>query len=291
MSVSSPRDEVPGPATAAPALNEEPAGAGQQARYLRLLGVEAGPPSFELLSTLVRRQLLRCPFENLSKVMRARRLGLKRLPTLTEHLDGLEHQGLGGTCYANNFHFAQLLSHLGYDCAFCGADMEVPDLHSVLRVTLEGRDYLLDVGYAAPFYAPLPRDAREVVEVTWGNDTYRLHPQDARGRSRLDQLRDGERVHGYTVNPAPRQLGDFEGVIRASFADSALFMRILRIERFFEEGSLSLTNRRLRRVEGGRVSLRDLAGRAEVLTVLERDFGVAREAAKAACDALPATAL
>ena len=41
---------------------------------------------------------------------------------------------------------------------------------------------------------------------------------------------DGELIHGYTVNPVPRDLDHFETVIRDSYRSSATFMNVLIIE-------------------------------------------------------------
>lgn len=249
------------------------------ARYLRLLGETAAAPDAAFLARLVRAQLLCCPFENLSKLRRVRRRGLRTLPSLDEFLDGIEHERLGGTCYANNGHFFSLLRALGFDCDLLGADMDAPDVHAVVGVRLDGRQLLVDVGYAAPFYAPLALDAPDAQELRFGNDGYRLWPRDAQGRTALDHLRDGARVHGYVVNPTPRALAHFDGVVRDSLADTAHFMRVLRFERFSERGSVSLLDRRLRVVDGPRCTFRELDGPAGVREALERDLGVPRAVA------------
>ena len=113
------------------------------------------------------------------------------MPILGLFLDGIERFNFGGTCYPNNYYFYQLLANLGYQTKLCGADMSNPDVHLVSMVTLEKREYLVDVGYAAPFIAPMPRDLATDYVVVLGRDRYVLKPQDARGRSRMD-LRGGQ---------------------------------------------------------------------------------------------------
>jgi N-hydroxyarylamine O-acetyltransferase len=83
-------------------------------RYLRLLEVPRRPPSPEALAELTAAQLIRVPFENVSKLVRLRGMGLKELPPVELHLEGIERFHLGGTCYANNFHLYTLLGALGY---------------------------------------------------------------------------------------------------------------------------------------------------------------------------------
>jgi arylamine N-acetyltransferase len=63
--------------------------------------------------------------------------------------------------------------------------MSAPDVHMVNIVTLDGRPYLADVGYAAPFLAPLPLDLAQDQEIAWGRERYVLKPRDAAGRSLL----------------------------------------------------------------------------------------------------------
>jgi len=126
-------------------------------RYLAVLGVEEAEPTLALLERLVFAQLTRVPFENISKLYLRRERGATTIPSLAEHLDGIESRGFGGTCYANNFHFFTLLEGLGYDVRLCGADMSEPDVHMVSTLRLDRRELLVDVGYAAPFLEPLPR--------------------------------------------------------------------------------------------------------------------------------------
>ena len=211
-------------------------------RYVSILGVEAEEPSLEHLSALVRAQVIRVPFENISKIWLKKSRGATSIPSLGEHLDGIEKHNFGGTCYANNPYFALLLRHLGYQVSICGADMSKPDVHVVSLVDLDGQQYLVDVGYAAPFFAPIPRDLDLAQNIPFGRHRYVLHPQDDRGRSRMDHLRDGEIIHGYVVNPTPRGIGHFGHVIRNSYSDSATFMNVAVIERFFPDRSVRIHN-------------------------------------------------
>jgi arylamine N-acetyltransferase len=92
-------------------------------RYCDLLGITPARPDAALLRRLVRAQLMRAPFEDISKLYGVRRLGLRGFPTLDRYLDEMERFGFGGTCYPNNIHFWSLLRYLGFDATLCGADM------------------------------------------------------------------------------------------------------------------------------------------------------------------------
>jgi len=201
-------------------------------RYLRLLGIQKQRPDFEYLKKIVRAQLSKVPFENISKLYFYKRINLKKLIDFELYLDGIEKYGFGGTCYANNFYLYQLLSWLGYNIKLCGADMKNPDVHIVSVVNIENREFLVDTGYAAPFTEPLPLDLLENYIINIGNDQYVLKPQNNNKQSQIELYRDGELIHGYKVNPKARNIGDFRKVIENSFEESATFMNALLLTRF-----------------------------------------------------------
>lgn len=243
-------------------------------RYLRLLGVQRKAPSLEELRELVRAHLFRVPFENVSKLYYRKHLGLMTLPNFEVFLEGIEGFNFGGTCYPNNYYFYQLLSDLGYRAILCGADMSNPDVHLVSMVEVDGRQYLMDVGYAAPFATPLPRDGVKDFVIRSGRDRYVLEPQDAAGRSRLQLYRDGALKHGYVAKPEPRQIVEFETAIADSFRDEATFMNALLLARFFPDRSLVIHNLTVIESRGTAYSLRVIADRAELVRVISRRFGI-----------------
>jgi arylamine N-acetyltransferase len=257
-------------------------------RYLRLLAVRRRRPSSDALGELVRAQLWRVPFENVSKLYYRIQEGRRDIPDVGPFLDGVERQHFGGTCYVNNFHFFRLLRALGYEAALCGADMPSgPDVHMATVVRLDGRDLLVDVGYAAPFYDPLPLDQPAPTSFRFGRDTYVVHPRDSAGRTRLDLLRDGDRVHGYLLKPVPRTIGCFRRVIRASYRDDATFMRSLLLVRFFDEQSVTIVNRlRIDSTRDGS-SLREITTSDRMVEEIVSAFDMDEEVVRTAVAALP----
>ena len=242
-------------------------------RYLRVLGVVARRPSLEALRELTAAHLTHAPFENLSKLLH-RRDPAMRLPSLERYLDGVELHGFGGTCYANNSHFAELLSHLGYDVHLRGADMTNPDVHVVSVVTLDDRDYLVDVGYGAPFASPLPLDRGEDTVVELGTERYVLKPRSADGLTHIELYREGRLRHGYRLKPGVRRIGEFTSVIANSFAETAVFMNALMIVRFHPAGSVALYNLRLMHSAGGTTRLQEVENLAALPAVIEQHFGI-----------------
>ena len=199
---------------------------------------------------------------------------MRSLPDLGLFLDGIERFHFGGTCYSTNYYLYQLLENLGYEIRLCGADMSSPDVHMVSIVSMEGREFLVDVGYAAPFLEPLPRDLATDYVVELGRDRYVLKPRDAAGRSRLEMYRDGALRHGYLAKPAPRRISDFEQVIADSYRDEATFMNALLLARFFPDRSVVIHNLTVVESRGTTSAIRTLSNREELARAIQESFGI-----------------
>ncbi len=209
-------------------------------RYLRLLGFDQAQHDLGSLRQLVRRHVIRVPFENISKLLLIGRERRGRPTTLSEFLDGLERHDLGGTCYSSNPFFAELLRELGYDADLLGCDMTRTNVHTAIRVRVDGSDYHVDVGYGGPFYEPLlltdsPHEMRQ--------GPYRYVLDRARdGRLAMNVFTGEERVHGYLVNEIPREREFFTSIILDSFRPAATFLTQLCVFRYFEDHAVQLQN-------------------------------------------------
>lgn len=243
-------------------------------RYLGLLGVRQRKPGLAVLHELVEAHMCRVPYENISKLYYRKHLGQRTMPCLELFLDGIEQHNFGGTCYANNYYFYQLLANLGYKAMLCGSDMSMPDVHLVSIIDLEERQYMVDMGYAAPFLAPMPRDLETDHIIELGTDRYVLKPQNAAGRSRLEFYRNGKLKHGYVANPAPRQLADFERVIADSYLDEGTFINAILLARFYPGRSVVIHNLSVRESQGSESTVRTLANRNELVEVVAEHFGI-----------------
>jgi arylamine N-acetyltransferase len=258
----------------------------QASRYLDLLGVDSHPPSLFALTELVTAHVSRIPFENVSKLIQHARGELPVLVPLDRFLDGIDHDHLGGTCYACACQLNALLSHLGYEVRLCGAAMSLPDVHVVNVVKVDSRDYLVDVGYGAPFFSPLLLDGSGPVAVDLGRERYVLYPRDEDDRAQLSHLRDGQVIHGYIVTPTPRDVDHFASVIVHSFRPESEFLNHLRIVLHRPERSISLSDFRLTIVEGGRASSRTLHDRTDLRQTIEGLFKIPGEISEEAMTAL-----
>lgn len=243
-------------------------------RYLHLLGLPRREPSMDALCQLVAAQLGRVPFENISKLYYRDKLNQRKLPGPKQYLDGMERYYFGGTCYATNYYLNQLLAALGYRVRLCGADMKEPDVHLVSIVVMDEREFLLDVGYAAPFLAPLPRDMDEDVEIELGTTRYVLEPQDGEGCSRLLLYRDGKPIHGYRVNPRARQIEEFSDIIADSFLDTSTFMNAILLTRFEPDFAYVIHNLSVIVSRGRQTTVRKLADHDELAQVIRDGFGI-----------------
>ncbi len=246
-------------------------------RYLHLLGVDPEFPSPEALARLVSAHLYHILFENVSKLYYKKRLSFKGLPTFEQYLDGIEQYHFGGTCYANNYYLYRLLDYLGYRVKLCGADMKNPEVHLVNIVEVDHREFLVDMGYAAPFDQPIPRDLpTDYSIVRRGNDQYILKPQDATGHSEVELIRDGQSKHGYRINPAPRQIEEFFPVIDQSYRPEATFMNALLLTRFYPNRSRVIHNLTAIEMEGVESTTHRFADRDELAAYVEQHYGIAQ---------------
>ena len=210
-------------------------------KYLDLIEVEKKLPTYDFLCKVVKAHLIKIPFENISKLL-YKKQRLNNIPDLKTFIEGIEKYNFGGTCYTNNYYLNRLLDYLGFEIKLCGADMKNPDVHIISMVKIENKEYIVDVGYAAPFYEPLPRYLQEDFNISFGNEKYIVKPIDEFGRTTIEQHSDGILQHWYTAKPEARNIEEFRSVIEDSYSDDAIFMNAIRITKFTEHGSLVLKN-------------------------------------------------
>jgi arylamine N-acetyltransferase len=249
-------------------------------KYLELLGISKSEPDLDFLRRIVKAHLIKIPFENISKLL-YKKQGLNHIPDLSTYLNGIESYNFGGTCYANNYYLYSILKHLGYNVKLCGADMKNPDVHLISIVTIDGSEYIVDGGYAAPFLVPLPRDLEEDYVVTLGNEKYIIKPKDELGRTKVEQYTDGKLQHWYIAKPQEKKIEDFRRVIEDSYSVDAVFMNAVRITKFSENDSLVLKNLYLTEIINNESSTIKIALN-DIPSVIERKFGIPMDIVKKA---------
>ncbi len=143
------------------------------------------------------------PFENLD-VHRGVAIVLDQ-PAI---LDKIVRRRRGGFCYELNSAFAWLLRELGFDVTFLSAEVarlggrfDLPFGHLTLRVDIDGRSWLADVGFGESFIQPLP-----LLPDRPSDEGYCLRRPPHEDAWHLEK--DGEAIYRFTLEP--RRLADFE---------------------------------------------------------------------------------
>ncbi|MBT3154385.1 arylamine N-acetyltransferase [Streptomyces sp. CHD11] len=256
--------------------------------YLHRLG--AAPPdrpTVDALRELHLRHLRTVPFENLSI-----HLGEEIVLDGKRLLDKVVQARRGGFCYELNGAFGVLLTALGYDVTLLAArvyDDEgrpgIPYDHLALRVrTVDGGDWLADVGFGSHFHLPLALGERGEQKDPGG--TFRIVEAgaDAAGvrgghgtadAADLDVIRDGRPV--YRLEVRPRALGDFTaGAWWHSSSPASRFTRSLVCSRITGDGGrITLGGRRFTvTAPDGTRRERETETDEEVLALYRDRFGI-----------------
>lgn len=114
-----------------------------------------GRPTARRLAALQQAWCFSQPFHNLDLLAGARH----RAPPL-DRPAALERcaMRLGGPCHVQSWGFLSQLQERGFDAQLCGATIHQPNDHLLVRVVLDGRTFLCDVGNGQPYLEPFPLD-------------------------------------------------------------------------------------------------------------------------------------
>jgi N-hydroxyarylamine O-acetyltransferase len=246
--------------------------------YLARIGIEGGlpPPTLETLARLQQAHAHAIAFENVEVL--ARRVPDLALAALE---DKIVRRGRGGYCFEQNGLFLGVLRALGFRVrALEGrvrtgvpADVETGRTHMALAVTLDGEEWLADVGFGglAPT-APLRLASR--AEQATPHGAYRLVEAEA---DLLLQARtfDGW-IDGYRLGPdRPRPIDAEMGNWFVATSPGAFLRRNLLVSRSTAAGRLTLFNRELTLRQGDDApTKRLLASHDEIARTLRIDMGL-----------------
>jgi len=240
-------------------------------------------PAGDLLEAVVR-DFSRLPYENISKIIKSADGGAPldrfRLPleVVSDHLE----KGFGGTCFSLTFLLERMLKSLGFDCYKVMAHMHMGEnVHCLVVVSLDGRRYMIDPGYAVYAVIALPergqtveRCPHAVVEVsTEGSGNYNLHTVDTAGRK-----------WRYRFLDAPAGDEEFERHWVESFDMPTL--RNVCLGRITEKGHLYLRKDYFKFASCDEVNKRRL--RRGIDRTIEEEFGIDRKWVGMAWDVLEA---
>ncbi len=190
----------------------EPLSAALTERILRHLGMGTAPrPDHATLQSLVTAYTRTVPWESASRIVR-RAQHDAQADCAVYGADFWQRHfalGSGGTCYESNYAFFGLLLRLGYRGYLTLNNMSSSiACHSAIVVLLDGRRYLVDVGY--PVHAVLPLDITRKTELAHPILNYTIEP---RGDGRYEIQRQTTRdIHGFMLIDQPVPDADYRAV-------------------------------------------------------------------------------
>lgn len=244
--------------------------------YFERIGYDGvATPTIETLRQLHRLNLRAVPFENLD-IHLGRPLSLD--PDVL--FDKIVRRRRGGFCYELNGLFAEMLRVLGFDLDLLSARVAHPDGsfgrefdHLLLRVRIDARDWIADVGFGDSFLEPLLLYGYEqnccgtVYLIDTPQDTLLLLRQE-----------NGHWRQQYLFTTTPRRLEDFrEMCVYHQTSPMSSFTRGRIISRATASGRITLSDMRLIETSGGDRQERGLDSDGAYLQILQERFGIVLE--------------
>ena len=238
---------------------------------LEALELPRSEPGIGYLQALFARFNERVPFESASKIVRNAAVAnpdeKPRWPAI--FWSGYLESGAGGTCFARVAAFEALLVELKFASRFALGRVRSDFDHSALRVSLEGREWIADVGF--PLLVLLP-DAGEEIETPRG--PLRVTPI-ARG-IRVEILGGPPEGPGeLKIFSAPVTEAEFLARWRKTFRPDSKFLNTVWLRREKDGRAVSFA--------AGEIRVDDLHSRTRIplaaprAPALEEQFGVDRE--------------
>jgi N-hydroxyarylamine O-acetyltransferase len=178
--------------------------------YLERINYEGSTAAnLATLQALQRHHLLRVPFENLDI-----HLGRPIVLDLEKIFDKVVKRKRGGFCYELNGLFCELLRRLGYQVRRIAANVYDKEKgygldydHLSLLVTLDGIDYLTDVGFGKFTFTPLKLQTDKIQQDEQGE--FVIHTTEE-GYFRVSKKEDKAWVPQYIFQSQGREYAEFE---------------------------------------------------------------------------------
>jgi arylamine N-acetyltransferase len=228
-----------------------------EARFLELLGLKAEKPSREFLSRILHSHLQTAPWENVSKLLR-KRDGNLTLPTFSEYVRLLDEHQFGGTCHAQNTHFAHFLIHLGFDASVVSAIPEGLPSHVAIKIKLENQKFCIDLGLMSSIAGVFSLDPKRAFEKKVGDQRFAFKPLPDGDNWSLQIYRNDKIVRSYKSTSTPLDSVAHTHAIRDSFADEANFMKVLAVHRQVGDRDVGIWNNKLYIIRGVQSEVRPL---------------------------------
>lgn len=243
------------------------------AAYFARIGYAGSPRAdFATLIALHRAHALTIPFEALD-------VQLARPPGLDPHaaFAKLVTARRGGWCYEHNGLFGRVLSKLGFDVTRLSAGVmrqlrgdAAMGSHLALKVHLDGRDWLADVGFGAALLAPVPL-------ATGTHDTPPVPSELTRtedGYWRLSLLI-GETPFSYDFHDEPANENQLARLCAWQGRDGqSPFVQNLVVQRRLPDAHLMLRGKVLTRTTSDGADVRELTDAQDLVTALRASFSI-----------------
>lgn len=229
-------------------------------------------PGLQTLARLQETHLYHVPFENLDIH--------NHIPIDLQHLfDKIVIRRRGGFCYELNELFFQLLREIGFTVkrvsarVWGGEKGFGPEFdHLAIIATIDGKDYLTDVGFGEFALHPLPVEGG--TEINDPRGVFIIEPYDETYKVVKKKNAEGNFDPEYIFSEQARNLEEFYGMClyhQTSPASHFTQKRICSLPG--PGGRVSLTGNSLKITEGGKMTEKELK-EEEVMTVLRDYFGV-----------------
>lgn len=244
--------------------------------YLSRIGLEAcPPPSLGGLHQLQDHHMRHVPFENLN-VLLGRPLDLSVAALFEKIISGER----GGYCFELNTLYAALLKEVGFEPVPMLARVWLrdpvdtpPRTHLVNRVSIEGQDWISDVGFGGQA-ARVPLKIEDGYEVEDSDGAMRIIADPDFGY-RISRLQDGAWADQYTVETQPAHHADIlSGNHWTERYPDSQFRQGIGVGLFTAEGRTSLYGGVLTH-RGLEADSRPIKGLSDTLDVLKSEFGLA----------------
>jgi N-hydroxyarylamine O-acetyltransferase len=239
--------------------------------YLDRIGYTGSrAPTLETLTAIHRAHLMTIPYENLNLHI-GRDLPLGQ----AQAFEKIVGQKRGGWCCEMNGLMAWVLTEMGYVVSLLASGvMEQPQgdgsegEHLVLLVRIDGRSWLVDVGFGNGIFEPIPM---EVGSYTQGSLTYALSRSGDVWFFKNHQYGGA----GFVFTLTPREMPHFTEMCRFLQTDpTGRFVTKTICFRFTEQGYDMLIGAVLTSVTGADVSERVIESQAEYEQALAEKFGL-----------------
>lgn len=236
-------------------------------------------PSLENLQKLMYAHITHVPYEDLDIYDYKRKIDFA-IPHLFEKF---VINRRGGYCFEINGFFMSILEALGYDCyalsgrILFGTDTATPLGHRITIITIDGEQYLCDVGYGSGCAdGPVSLSEPGIQEILGSRFSIRHHDGGFYGDMTLVRhLADGSESELYTVYKRPHTLLDFVTQNYFASTDPNLLFHKKRIVRLrTETGSLVIEDKTFRKTVGSEVFEEEITTNKRLYEILTQEFNM-----------------